>query len=76
MSQSDGENGDGLAIPCGRRLQHHQAGARMEPAGEEEERAPQADLEEELAQRAEKLRSDMGGDQDQRRGQNMVERCC
>nr|KAG5690317.1 hypothetical protein BaRGS_022544 [Batillaria attramentaria] len=37
---------------------------------EEEERAPQAYLEEELALRAARLRSDMGGGQDLRHGQN------
>nr|KAG5714207.1 hypothetical protein BaRGS_018424 [Batillaria attramentaria] len=57
-------------------LQHHQAGARVEPAGEEEERAPQADLEEELALRAARLRPDMGGGQDLRQGQSEMEESC
>nr|KAG5694916.1 hypothetical protein BaRGS_025077 [Batillaria attramentaria] len=56
--------------------QHHQAGARVEPAGEEEERAPQADLEEELALRAARLRPDMGGGQDLRQGQSEMEESC
>nr|KAG5688500.1 hypothetical protein BaRGS_007144 [Batillaria attramentaria]KAG5704772.1 hypothetical protein BaRGS_015155 [Batillaria attramentaria] len=67
-----GESGDGSAM--GRphsaegTLQHHQAGARVEPAGEEEERVPQADLEEEFA-----LRAAMGGGQDLRQGQSEME---
>nr|KAG5703801.1 hypothetical protein BaRGS_009599 [Batillaria attramentaria] len=42
--------------------------------GEEEERAPQADLEEELALRAARLRPDMGGGQDLRQGQKEQEK--
>nr|KAG5710829.1 hypothetical protein BaRGS_026980 [Batillaria attramentaria] len=41
--------------------------------GGEEEGAPQADLEEELALRAARLRPDMGGGQDLRQGQNPAE---
>nr|KAG5687820.1 hypothetical protein BaRGS_025460 [Batillaria attramentaria] len=41
--------------------------------GEEEERAPQADLEEELALRAARLRPDMGGGQDLRQGQSEMD---
>nr|KAG5704888.1 hypothetical protein BaRGS_003871 [Batillaria attramentaria] len=43
--------------------------SQQQRAGEEEERAPQADLEEELALRAARLRPDMGGGQDLRQGQ-------
>ena len=66
----------GRTYPAEGTPQCHQTGTRVEPTGEEEERAPQADLEEELAQRAERLRSDMGGGQDLRRGQKTVEGCC
>nr|KAG5703672.1 hypothetical protein BaRGS_002546 [Batillaria attramentaria] len=41
------------------------------PQGKEEEKAPQADLEEELA-----LRVDMGGGQDLRQGQSEMEKTC
>nr|KAG5710564.1 hypothetical protein BaRGS_013210 [Batillaria attramentaria] len=60
----------GRPHPAEGTLRHHQAGARVEPVGEEEERAPQADLEEELALRAARLRPDMGGGQDLRQGQS------
>nr|KAG5708738.1 hypothetical protein BaRGS_031892 [Batillaria attramentaria] len=66
----------GRPHPAEGTLQHHQAGARVEPAGEEEERAPQADLEEELALRAARLRPDMGGGQDPRQGQSEMEESC
>ena len=57
-------------------LQHYQAGTRVESAGEEEERAPQADLEKKLALRAERLWPDMGGGQDLCRRQREVEGSC
>lgn len=40
----------GRSYPAERARQHHQGGARVEPA-REEERAPQAHLKEDLAQR-------------------------
>nr|KAG5705879.1 hypothetical protein BaRGS_030769 [Batillaria attramentaria] len=51
----------GRPHPAEGTMQHHQAGARVEPAREEEERAPQAYLEELLALRAARLRPDIGG---------------
>nr|KAG5702317.1 hypothetical protein BaRGS_002984 [Batillaria attramentaria] len=81
-STANGRPGQAAKVAMGRphpaegTLQHHQAGARVEPAGEEEERAPQADLEEELAQRGARLRPDMGGGQDLRQGQSEMEESC
>nr|KAG5709642.1 hypothetical protein BaRGS_001692 [Batillaria attramentaria] len=53
-----------------------EAGARVEPAGEEEEGAPQADLKEELELRAARLQPDMGGGQDLLQGQSEMEESC
>nr|KAG5695323.1 hypothetical protein BaRGS_006547 [Batillaria attramentaria] len=49
---------------------------RLLRIGEEEERAPQADLEEELALRAARLRPDMAGGQNLRQGQSEMEESC
>nr|KAG5709313.1 hypothetical protein BaRGS_029162 [Batillaria attramentaria] len=81
-STANGRPGQAAKVAIGRphpaegTREHHQAGARVEPAGEEEERAPQADPEEELAQRAAGLRPDMGGGQDLRQGQSEMEKSC
>nr|KAG5706241.1 hypothetical protein BaRGS_019568 [Batillaria attramentaria] len=77
-STANGRPGQAAKVAMGR--PHPSEGTlqalEWNPQGKRDERAPQADLEEELALRAARLRPDMGGGQDPRQGQSEMEESC